>query len=157
MVFVRFFGSTFPICSMILHTPIPTLFFLIFLPWGFHNHFVKVRYITRGPIRRSAVCYGSPSHSSPYSGSPPYLCFPFFGRWYTHSRSRIKCGSYVFMIVWWIINIRYFSAANEMCSLVSSRVGPLYITSSWLSYSQFKFSYFGCTSGIHIIYWVVCG
>ncbi len=47
-----------------------------------------------------------------------------------HDRSRIKCGSYVFTITGKIINIKYFSVAIEVCSLVSLGVGPLYITFS---------------------------
>jgi hypothetical protein len=45
--------------------PIPIVFFLGFLTWGFHNHFVEVRYTTRGPIGRNIVYYGSPSHFRP--------------------------------------------------------------------------------------------
>jgi len=146
MVSVRFFGSALPICSMILHTPMPIVFFPNFLTWGFHSHFVEVRYTTRGPIRRSVVCSSSLSLSLLYSGSPPYLCFSFLCGWYTYNRFRIKCGSCVFMIVRRVINIRSFSVASKMCSLVLLRVGPLYITSSWVSYFRFRFSYFGCTS-----------
>jgi hypothetical protein len=32
-----------------------------------------------GPIGKNIVCFSSPSHFSPYSNSPPYLCFPFVG------------------------------------------------------------------------------
>jgi hypothetical protein len=135
--------------------PIPTLFFLGFPTWGSHSHFVGIRCMIRGSIRRSIIYSGSLSRSSPYNSSTPYLCFPFLGGWYTYNRSCIRCGSYIFMITGRVINIRFFSAANEMCSLVSSGVGPLYITSSRLSYSRFGFSYFGCTSGIHIICWIV--
>jgi hypothetical protein len=56
MVFFRFFRSTFPICSTILCTPIPIIYFSCFSTWGFHNHFIKVRYTTREPIRRSIFC-----------------------------------------------------------------------------------------------------
>ncbi len=55
------------------------------------------------------------------------------------------------MIVARVFNIRALSVANEMCNLVSTRVGLLYITSFWFFYSQFGFSYFGHTSGIQII------
>jgi hypothetical protein len=47
------------------------------------------------------------------------------------------------MIIGRIFSIGHFSAANQVCSLISIRVGPLYIISSWFSYSQLKFSYFG--------------
>jgi hypothetical protein len=51
MVFVQFFGSTPPICSMILHTPIPTVFFPSFLTWGFHNHFAELGTRQGDPLR----------------------------------------------------------------------------------------------------------
>jgi hypothetical protein len=125
--------------------------------WGSHSHFVGIRYIIRGPIRRNVVCSNSLSHSLPYNNSPPYLCFPLFGGWYTYNKSCIRCGFCVFMITGGIINIRFFNVTSKVWSLVSLGVGPLYITSSWFSYSQFGFSYFGCTSGIHIICWIVYG
>jgi uncharacterized membrane protein len=125
--------------------------------WGSHSHFIKIKYAIRGPIGWNIVCSSSPSHSSPYNNNPPYFCFPLFGEWYTYSRSCIKCGFCVFTIIGGIINIRFFNAANKVWSLVSLGVGPLYITSSWFSYSRLKLSYFGCTSGIHIICWIVCG
>jgi hypothetical protein len=91
---------------MILHTPIPIIFFFsCFSTWGSHNHFVEVRYIIGGPIKRSIVGFSSPSRSSPYSNNPLYLCFFFLGRWYTYNRSHIRCGSCVFMIVKGIINL----------------------------------------------------
>ncbi len=64
MVFARFIGSTFPICLMILHTHILTIFFVGFLAWGFHSHFVGIKNMIGGHIGRSDV----------YSSSP--LCFP---------------------------------------------------------------------------------
>jgi len=140
MIFTRFFGLTLPICSMILHMSIPIVFFLGFLTWGSHSHFVDIRYMTRGPIGRNVVYSNSLSRFSPYSSSTPYLCFPFLGKWYTCSKSCVRCGSYVFMITKGIINIRSSNAANKVCSLVSLRVGPFYITSSWLSYSWLRFS-----------------
>jgi hypothetical protein len=73
-----------------MHTH-PHYFFLSLSTWGFHNHFVGIRYTTRGPFGRNVVCFNSLSHSSPYNNNPPYLCFPFIGKWYTYSRSCIKC------------------------------------------------------------------
>jgi hypothetical protein len=69
-------------------------------------------------IGRSVVCFGLSSCSLPYNSSPPYLCFPFVGKWYAYNRSRIKCGSYFFTITIGVFNIKAFSATNEMCSLV---------------------------------------
>jgi hypothetical protein len=128
MIFAQFFGSNFPICSTILCMPIPTIFFPSFPTWGFHIHFIEVKYMIGGPIGRSVVCFGSPLCSSPYSSNPPYSCFPFLSGWYTYSMSCVKCGSCVFTIVG-VINIRSISATNEVCSLVSLGVGPLYIIS----------------------------
>jgi len=70
----------------------PIMFFPGFLTWGFHSHFVKVRYTIRKPIGRSVVYSSSPILSSPYSNNSPYLCFPFLGGWYTYSIYCIKCG-----------------------------------------------------------------
>jgi hypothetical protein len=146
--------STFSICLTILCMPIPIVFFSSFPKWGFHNHFVKVRYTTRGSIGKSIVYSGSPL---PYNNSPPYLCFPFVGRWYAYSRYYIRCGSCFFIIIARIFSIKAFRSVNEMCNLVSTWVGPLYITFFLISYSWFEFSNFGHTDGIQIICWVVCG
>ncbi len=97
------------------------------MTWGSHSHFVSVRYTTREFIRRNIVYYGSPLHFSCYNNSPPYLCFPFLGKWYTYNRSCIKCDFYLFTIATGIINIRAFNAAIEMYSLVFIGVRPLYI------------------------------
>jgi len=131
--------------------PSPLYFPHIFQHGDFIVISLELRTQQRGPIGRNIVCFGSPLCSLPYNSSPPYLHFPFFGGWYTYGKSCIKCGSYVFMITWRVINIRSFSVANEMCSLVSLGIGLFYITSSWLSYYWFGFLYFGCTNGIHII------
>ncbi len=147
-IFAQFFGSTFSICLMILCTPIPIVFLLGLLTWGFHNHFVKVRYTTRRPIERSIICFGSLSHYLPYNNNPPYLCFPFIGRWHTYNSSCIKCGFCFFMIGARIFSIRTFDAANEMCNLVSASDKPFYISSFWFFYSWLGFSYFGRTDGI---------
>jgi hypothetical protein len=96
MVFTWFFRSTFFICSMILCMPILTIFFLGFLTWGSPNHFIIIKYMTRTPIGRSVVCYLSPPCFLHYSNNPPYLCFPFVGKWYAYNRSHIKC-SYLFL------------------------------------------------------------
>jgi hypothetical protein len=156
MIFIWFFKSDFPICSMILHMPMSIEFYLGFLTWGSHCHFVEIRYMTRGPIGKNVVCFNPPSRSSPYNSNPPYLCFPFIGEWYAHSRSYIKCGSCFFIITRRVFSIGVFNVANKVCNLVSIGVGPLYITSSWLFYFQLRFSYFGRIGGIQIIHWVVC-
>jgi hypothetical protein len=62
-----------------------------------------------------------------------------------------------FMIAVEVFNIRAFNTTNEMCSLVSIGVGPLYFTSFWFFYSQLGFLYFGHINGIHIICWIICG
>jgi hypothetical protein len=142
---------------MILCTPILTVFFLDFLTWRSYSHFVGVRYIIGGHIGRNVVYSGSLWCSLPYINNTPYLCFPFLGGWYTYSKSHVKCRSCVFTIAGGVISIKSFSATNEVCNLVSLRVKPFYIISSWLSYSWFSFSYFGCTGGIHIICWIICG
>jgi hypothetical protein len=124
------FGLVFPIYLMILCTPIPIIFFPSFPTWGFDSHFVKIKHTIGGPIGRRVVCSSSLSNHSPYNNNPPYLCIIFLRRWYTYSMFRIRCGSYIFMIAKGVINNRFFNVANEMCNLVSSRVGPLYIISS---------------------------
>ncbi len=137
--------------------PIPTIFFSNILTRGFNRHFVRGRYTIGGPIGWNVVSFGSLLCSLPYSNNLFYLCFPFLGEWYTYSRSHIRCGSYVKTIAWKVINIRVFNVANKVCSLVSSRIGPLYIISFWFFYFWLGFSYFGCTNEIHIICWISCG
>ncbi len=83
MVYKILWKLTILVCLTIICTPIPIVFFSGFPTCGFHSHFVEVKYTTRGPIGRNVVCFGSPSHFSPYSNNPPYLCFPFLGEWYT--------------------------------------------------------------------------
>jgi hypothetical protein len=153
MVFTWFFLSTFFICLMILHMPIPKMFFPNF-PTFQHGDLIiilsKLGTWQRDPLRRTLFVL---THLCAFclNSSPPRLCFPFLGRWYTYKKSCIKCGSYVFTIVGKVIDIRSFSAISKVCSLVSLGVGPSYIISFWLFYSQFKFFYFGCIDGIHII------
>jgi hypothetical protein len=95
------------------------------------------------PIGRNIVCSNPPSHFLPYNNSPLYLCFPFVGWWFTYSKSHIKCGSCFLTIVTRVFSMRVFGVANEVCNLVSTRVGPLYITSSWFFYYWLRFLYFG--------------
>jgi hypothetical protein len=73
--------------------PIPIIFSPSFPTWGFHNHFVKIKYTIGGPSRGNVVYLSSPSLSSPYNNNPPYLCFPFIGWKYTYNKFYIKCGS----------------------------------------------------------------
>ncbi len=121
-IFVWFFGSTFPICSTILSTPIPIVFLSSFSTWEFHSHFVKVKYTIGGPIGRNVVCFGSSLCFVLYSNNSPQLCFPSLGRLYTYSRSRIRRGSYFFMIAGRIFKTRDFNVVIEVCSLVSTGV-----------------------------------
>jgi hypothetical protein len=121
-IFVWFSKLTFPIHSTILCTPIPIIFFSSFSTWGSHSHFVGVRYTIGGPIEKNTICFSSPLHFSPYNNSPPYLCFPFVGGWYTYNRFCINCGSYFFTIATWIFNIKTFNATSEVCNLVFTRV-----------------------------------
>ncbi len=152
MVFAWFFGSFFTICLTILCMPIPIIYFLHFLAWGFHNHFVRIRYMIRDPLGRTLFALVHFCIFHPITTSHPICVFPFVREWYANDRSCVKCGFWFFTIVAWIFSIKVFSVASEMCSLVSTRVGPLYITSPWLFYSRLGFSYFGHTSGIHIIH-----
>jgi hypothetical protein len=157
MVFTQIYKSIFPLCLTIICMPIPTVFFSSFLTWEFHNHFIQIKYTIGGPIGKNIVCSCLLSCFSPYNNNSPYLWFPFVNKWYTYSRSFIWCGSYFFTIVGGIFNIRTFNATSEMCNLVSTKVGPFYITSSWLSYFILRFLYFGCTNQIQIIRGIICG
>jgi len=67
MNFAWFFKLFFSICSMILHMSIPIILFSSFSTWGFHSHFVGVKYTTRESIGRSIVYFGSSSCFSPYT------------------------------------------------------------------------------------------
>lgn len=69
------------------------------------------------------------------------LCFPFVD----------TTSNVVFIFVTITVgdfSIKAFNVANKVCSLVLTGVGPLYIISPWLFYSQFRFLYFGRTSVI---------
>ncbi len=109
MTFAWFFGLVLPICLTIICTFISTVFFPSFLTWGFHNHFIEIRYT----IGRSVVYSNSFLRFLPYSNIPPYLCFPFLSGWYTYNRSHIRCGFCIFIIIRKIISIWYFSATSE--------------------------------------------
>ncbi len=67
------------------------------------------------------------------------------------------CGFCFLMIVTRVFSIGVFNVADEMCSLIITWVGPLYIILSCFFNFWFEFSYFGCTSGIQIIRWIVYG
>jgi hypothetical protein len=54
-----------------------------FLIGGSHNHFIEIKYMTRGPVGRNGVCFNSPLRFSPYNNNPPSLCFPFVGTYST--------------------------------------------------------------------------
>jgi hypothetical protein len=147
-IFAPFFRSSFPIYLKNLCTPIPIIFFVGFLTWASHSHFIWVKYMIREPLGRNIVYYASHLCFSPCRNNPPYLCFPIVIRWYAYNRYCIKCDSYFFTIVIKVFSIKAFSATIKVCSLVSIGFESLYITSSWLSNSQLGFSYFGCTNGI---------
>jgi hypothetical protein len=140
-IFAPFSRLSFPIYLKKLCTPIPMIFFVGFMTWASHSHFIWVKYMVGEPIGRNIVCYASHLCFSPYRNNPPYLCFPIIIRWYTYNR-------YFFTIVIEVFSIKAFSATIKVCSLVSIGVGSLYITSYWLSNSQLEFSYFGCTNDI---------
>jgi hypothetical protein len=148
MIFTPFFGLFVSICLMIQCMPIPTVFFFGFSTWGFHSHFVKIRYTIGEPIRKNVVYFNSPLRFFPYSNNPPYLCFPFISGWYTYCRSCIRCGSCFFIVAGGVFSIRAFNLTNKVCNLVSTKVGPLYINSFRFFYSQFGFLYFGHIGGI---------
>ncbi len=135
----------------------PHCIFLRFSTWGFHSHFIDIKYMIEGPIGRNVVCSGSPSCSSPYT-TTHHICVFILLVDDTHIIGFTLDVVFVFfMITTWVFSIETFNVVNEMCSLVSIGVGPLYITFFWLSYFQFGFLYFKCISGIQIICWVICG
>jgi hypothetical protein len=43
----------------------PHYIFLRFSTWGSHNHFIGIKYTTKGCIGRNVVCSSSPLRSSP--------------------------------------------------------------------------------------------
>jgi hypothetical protein len=128
-------------CSMILLMPIPIVLFLGFLTWGSHSHFIEIRSTTWGPIGRNVVHFVHLRVLHPIVATHPICVFLSLAN-DTHSRSCIKCGSCVFTIAGRVISIRFFSAANEVCNLVSSGVGPLY---------TFPFGFFIPNSTFHIL------
>ncbi len=81
------------------------------------------------------------------------LYFSFVGRWYAHSWSYLRCVTYFFAIIRGVWSIRIFSVIDKMCSLVSTRVSPVYITSSRFFCTWIRFSYYRCSNG----FFAICG
>jgi hypothetical protein len=151
-IFFRIFISIFPIYSMILCMPIPIVYFSRFLPWESHSHFIGVTYTTWGPIGRKVITLVHFCVFRPIATTHPIYVFPLLVD-ETHIMGLASSViSYFFMITVQIFKIKDFNVVNELCSMVSIGVGPLYITSSWLFYSQRGFLYFGCIGGIQIIH-----
>jgi hypothetical protein len=59
-----------------------------------------------------------------------------------------------FVTTWRIYNIQTFNATNKVCSLVSTWVRPIYITSSKFSYTWIWSSYSRCSNEFFAICWV---
>jgi len=111
-VFAQFIGLTFPICLMILHMPIPIIFFSGFPTWCFHNHFVELG-TWHGDSLGGTLFVLVHLRIFCLIVATPHLCFPFFNKWYTYIRSCIRCGFCVFTIARGVINIKAFSATNK--------------------------------------------
>jgi hypothetical protein len=109
--------------------PIPTIYILNFPTWGSHNHFAKVKYMTWGPIGKNIVCFGSYLCPSPYSNSPPYLCFPTLVDYMHIIGPTLNVAPF-------FNNYNKFSALGlsrqpSMCvAWFPQKVGPLCVTSS---------------------------
>jgi hypothetical protein len=115
-----------------MHTH-PHYIFASFPTWGSHSHFVGIRYTIKGPIGPLGGALFALTHLCTFhivtTTHPTYVYLYLVDD--THivgPTSNVVCC--IFMSVRGVINIKSFSAANEMCNLVSSKVGPLYITSS---------------------------
>jgi hypothetical protein len=137
-----------------MHTH-PIIFFLGFLTWGFHSHFVGVKYTIKGPIGNNVVWIGSFLHSSPYSSSPPCVFPSSVGDMHiVGPTSNVVC---FFITIIRIFSIKTFSATNKMCSLGFDR--------GWTTLYHFLLAFllptwdfvFWAHWWIQIICWIVCG
>jgi hypothetical protein len=155
-ILYQHFGSVFPICSLVLCMPISIIFLGGFLTQGFHCHFIQVWYFIGGSFGRNVVCINSSSHFPSYCSNPPYLCFSFVGKWFTHSWSCIKHVTWFFVVIRKVWSIMTFNVVEKMCSLVSTKVRPIYITSSKLYCIWVLFSYCKCSDGLFVICGILC-
>jgi hypothetical protein len=97
--------------------------------WRFHDDFVEVKYMTRGPIVRNIVYYVH-LHILCLTMTTPFTCVSISLVDDTYIVGPISNGSYFLKITKRIFNIKAFNVANKVCNLFSTRVGPFYITSS---------------------------
>jgi hypothetical protein len=149
------FWIYFPICSTILYTSIPTIFFSNSLTWRSHNHFVEIRH---NHILLARMLFVQ-THFHTFhlvETTHPTCVFPSLVDDMYIIGLALDVVLTFLRLLQEFFNIRAFSAISEVCSLVSIGVGPFYITSSWFFYFQFIFSYFEDTSGIQIIRCVIC-
>jgi hypothetical protein len=75
--FSQFFGLVLPICLMILCTPIPIIFSPWFSTWGFHSHFVGVRYSIKDPLGGTLFALAHLCVLCPTIVAHPTCIFPF--------------------------------------------------------------------------------
>ncbi len=83
----------FPICSIIICTPIHTVFFLGFPTCKSHSHFIQIKYTARDPLGKAVFVLVHLHIFEPKTTTHP-IFFPFIGKWYTYNRSYINHGSY---------------------------------------------------------------
>jgi len=125
IVFGWFSRSFLFTCSMNLCTFIPIVFLSSILTWGFHSHFVGVRYTTKGAIGRNVVHFGS--HLCFYPIALAHLTCVFFSLVNdTHIIGPTSNVILFFSIAIGIFSIRAFSVANEVYNLVYKGWTTLY-------------------------------
>jgi hypothetical protein len=145
-------GSIFFICSPILHTHLNYISERL-LYMGTSRSFHPSIIYDKRILLEEFFCIKSSLHFLSHCSNPPNLCFSLIGKWYTHNWSCFEHVTFFFAITKILYNIRTFNAINKVCSLVSTRVKPIYITSSKFSYIWIWSSYSKCSNG----FFGICG
>jgi hypothetical protein len=112
--------------------------------------------MTRGSFGKSVVYINTSLCSPFYCSNPPYLCFCFIAKWYTHTWSYFKHDTYFFALRGEVYNIRILSVVDEVYNMVSTRIKPFLITSFRFFYTWIWSLYSRCSNGLFAICGVLC-
>jgi hypothetical protein len=135
-IFVWFFGLALAMCSVILCMPHPYYIFIKFFDMGISYSFCR-NYVHDKGTHWEEHCF-TLAHFCAFCFTTTILPICVFLYLVDDTHIMNLTSNVIltfFTIAKNVINIRFFCAANEMCNLVSLKVGALYIASSWLSYS----------------------
>jgi hypothetical protein len=137
--------------------PIPTIFFPSFLIWGSHSHFIEIKYTTRKPLEGTLFTLVHLLALRLTITTHFIYVFPSL----VNDTHILGLALDVIPAFLWLqeeLSALNLSMQSAKCVVWSpSRLD--HFISLYLSffYSRLKFLYFECTSGIHIICWIICG